>query len=108
MEADERLRDKREQEARAKAYAEEERERKERERDEVRRRAAANKQPTEAWWLQYNKGGDDKQREIAKLKARLLRFQKIAESSTADGERENAQRLAEQTELKLSTLTEGD
>ena len=108
VEADERLRDKREQEARAKAYAEEERERKERERDEVRRRAAANKQPTEAWWLQYNKGGDDKQREIAKLKARLLRFQKIAESSTADGERENAQRLAEQTELKLSTLTEGD
>jgi len=108
MEQDERLREKREEEARAAAQEEEERERKERERDEVRRRAAANKQETgEAWWLSYqNKGAGDKQREIAKLKARLLRFKKIAESSTAGGERENALRLAAQAEEKLNSLLE--
>jgi len=74
----------------------------------VRRRAAANKQETgEAWWLSYqNKGAGDKQREIAKLKARLLRFKKIAESSTAGGERENALRLAAQAEEKLNSLLE--
>ena len=40
--------------------------------------------------------------------ARLLRFQKIAESSTADGEKENALRLAEQAETKLNSLMEVD
>lgn len=105
VEMDERLREKREEEARAKMLEEEERERKERERDEVRRRAAANKPDTEAWWLKYNNKAGDKQREIAKLKARLGRFRKIAASSTADGERENAQRLAEQAEEKLQRLT---
>ena len=80
------------------------------EKDEVRRRAAANKQEnTEAWWLSYtNKGGDDKEREIAKLRARLTRFKKIADSSTADGERENARRLADQAEAKLNSLLGAD
>ena len=108
MEQEERLRQQRESEAHAKAAAEEERERKERERDEVRRKAAANtaqKEAGEAWWLQYqNKGAGNKEREIAKLKARLARFQKIAESSTAEGERENAMRLAAQAQDKLDTL----
>ena len=110
MEQDERLREKREEEARAKAREEEEQERKEREREEVRRRAAANKkqteQGTENWWLQYRGGEGDKQREIAKLKARLLRFKKIADGSTAEGERENALRLAAQAEDKLQSLLE--
>jgi len=106
QELEERMQQKLEEEARAEMLEEEERERKERERDEVRRRAAANKQEnTEAWWLSYtNKGGDDKEREIAKLRARLTRFKKIADSSTADGERENARRLADQAEGKLNSL----
>jgi len=108
MELEERLREKREEEARAKMMEEEERERKERERDEVRRRAASSKQESEAWWLQYNNKAGDKDREIAKLKARLARFQKIAATSAADGERENATRLAEQAEAKLNILLEGD
>ena len=45
----------REEEARQKMLEEEERERKERERDEVRRRAAAGKQESESWWLQYTR-----------------------------------------------------
>ena len=93
------------------AAAEEERERKEREREEVRRKAAANtaqKEAGEAWWLQYTNKAGDKEREIAKVRARLLRFRKIAESSTAEGERENAVRLAEQAEAKLAQLTEED
>ena len=110
LEADDLLRQKREAEARAQQAAEEAAERKEREREEVRRRAANNKiqeEGGEAWWLQYqNRGAGDKQREIAKLKARLQRFQKIAESSTAEGEKENALRLAEQAEAKLNSLME--
>ena len=73
----------------------------------MRRKAAAGKQESEAWWLQYTRAeAGDKQREIAKLKARILRFQKIANSSTAEGERENAQRLAEQAQAKLQSLEE--
>ena len=50
---------------------EEARERKEREREEMRRRAAAHKPDTEAWWLKYGAASSagDKQREIGKLKA---------------------------------------
>jgi len=110
MEQDERWREMRVLEGRAKAAVVEERVRMERERDEVRRRAAANKKEDagEAWWLQYQNKAGDKQREIAKLKARLLRFKKIAEGSTAEGERENALRLAEQAEAKLMQLEEQD
>ena len=43
-------------------------------------------------------------REIAKVKARLMRFRKIASTSEAEGERQNALRLAEQAEEKLRTL----
>ena len=107
QEQEERLREKREQEARAQKQEEEEQRRREREREEVRRRAAANKQATEAWWLQYQNTGDDKQREIAKLKARLARFKKIAASSEAEGERDNALRLAKQAEDKLEILQGG-
>ena len=106
-EQEERLRAKREEEARAKAAAEEAAERKEREREEVRKRAAGQmKGNEEQWWLQYTNKAGDKEREIAKVRARLLRFRKIAESSTAEGERENAVRLAEQAEAKLAQLTE--
>ena len=98
---------KREEEARAKQRAEEEEERKERAREEARRRAAMGKQQeTEAWWLQYRGKEGDKSREIAKLKARLARFKKIAEATEAEGERENAMRLAEQAEQKLMSLME--
>ena len=85
---------------------EEARERKEREREEMRRRAAAHKPDTEAWWLKYGAASSagDKQREIGKLKARLQRFNKIASTSTAEGERENAERLAKQAAAKLETL----
>lgn len=100
QEQEERLREKRDAELRAQEREEAEQERKEREREDLRRRAAANKQATESWWLQYQSTGDDKQREIAKLKARLARFKKIAASSTAEGERENALRLARQAEDK--------
>ena len=106
MEQEERLREQREEEARRQELEEEERERKERERDEVRRRAAENKKETEAWWLNYNNSAGDKAREIAKLKARLARFNKIAASSTAEGESKNAMRLAQQAQEKLDTLLE--
>ena len=106
-EVEERMRAKREEEARVRQQQEEAEERKEREREEVRRRAQGNKGGSEeAWWLQYQTSAGDKQREIAKVRARLLRFRKIAESSTAEGERENAMRLAEQAEAKLAQLTE--
>ena len=106
-EQEERLRQQREEAARAKAAEEEAAERKEREREELRRRAAGHaKGNEEAWWLQYTNKAGDKEREIAKVRARLLRFRKIAESSTAEGERENAVRLAEQAEAKLAQLTE--
>jgi len=103
-EQEERMRQKFEEESRAHEAEQAEQERKERERDEVRKRAAANKSSQEAWWLQYQHTGDNKQREIAKLKARLARFRKIASTSEADGERGNAARLAEQAEAKLDQL----
>ena len=58
------------------------------------------------WWLSYQNKGGGKQREKAKWQARLKRFLQIAQSSTADGERENAQRLAEQAQAKLDSLEE--
>ena len=106
-EQEERLRKSREEEKRREEKAEAEKARKERERDEARRRAAAQKQQesTEAWWLQYQRDKPgDKAREIAKVKARLMRFRKIASTSEAEGERQNALRLAEQAEEKLRTL----
>ncbi len=101
-----RLREKLEEEERLRRVEEEARERKEREREEMRRRAAAHKPDTEAWWLKYGAASSagDKQREIGKLKARLQRFNKIASTSTAEGERENAERLAKQAAAKLETL----
>jgi hypothetical protein len=106
QEQEERLRVQREEQERAREAEEREAERKERERDEVRRRAAANKggEPQEAWWLSYQNTGDDKQREIHKLKSRLARFRKIAANSAAEGERKNAEKLALQAEAKLETL----
>ena len=94
----------REEEARLKDLEDEARERKEREREEVRRKAAAHKPDTEAWWLNYGTAAGGKEREMAKLKARLARFRKIAEGSTAEGERENAARLAKQAGDKLAVL----
>jgi len=109
VEEDERLRQKREEAAYAEEMEREERERKEREREDLRRRQAERTQTeTDQWWLQYQQKGDSKQREVAKWKARLARFQKIVNSSGAQGERDNAQRLAEQAELKLQQLEEQD
>jgi len=108
QEQEEKLRLRREEEARERQREQDDQERKEREREEVRRRAAANKSAGEAWWLQYQNTGDDKQREIAKLRARLARFRKIAASSTAEGESNNAARLAKQAEDKLEILMGGD
>lgn len=45
---------------------------------------------------------------VAKLRGRLARFKKIAQTSTAEGERENAERLAEQAEAKLEQLLENE
>jgi hypothetical protein len=95
---------KREDEARARAAAEAEKERREREKEEVRRRQAAHREDSDAWWLQYQTKAGDKEREIGKLKARLARFQKIVATSEAEGERVNAQRLAEQAQGKLDSL----
>jgi hypothetical protein len=104
-EQEERMRARREEEAAAAAAAEEERERKEREREEIRRRAQAGKADTEQWWLKYTTKDGGKEREIAKLKARLTRFNKIAKTTEAEGERENALRLARQAQEKLESLT---
>ena len=109
QEAEDRLRAKREEEARLKMEKEQREEEKEREREAARRKAAASRPQaeTEAWWLNFrgNQAGD-KAREIAKLKSRIARFKKIVEASSASGERENAQRLIDQAEQKLASLTE--
>lgn len=108
-EEEERLRLAREAQFAAERQAEEERERREREREELRRRAAdkaaGGADNVEQWWLRYNvTRGDSSGREIAKWKARLSRFTKIVKSSTSSGERENAQRLAEQARQKIEQL----
>ena len=77
------------------------------EREELRHRAAQKAAMSgDQWWLSYQNKGGGKQREKAKWQARLKRFLQIAQSSTADGERENAQRLAEQAQAKLDSLEE--
>ena len=109
QEAEERLAAKRHEEAKQRKLEAEERERRERERDEVRQRAAAQKaQDNDQWWLSYGNANDSgkKQRELAKWKARLKRFNTIATSSGAEGERENARRLAEQAQAKIDSLEE--
>ena len=79
----------------------EERERRERERDEVRQRAAAQKaQDNDQWWLSYGNANDFKATR-ARAEARLKRFNTIATSSGAEGERENVRRLAEQAQAKI-------
>lgn len=101
-EEEERLRRAREAEEEAERAADEERERKGREREEMRRRAAdkaagGGAAEPEQWWLSYNvTRGDASGREVAKWRARLLRFEKIAKATVAGGERENALRLAAQ------------
>ena len=62
----------------------------------MRRRAAAKSADSEQWWLKYQHKGEGKERDIAKWKARLKRFLKIAESTTESGECANAKKLAEQ------------
>ena len=91
---------------RAAELAQEERDRKERDREELQQRAARKSQGNEEqWWLKFQKTDKgDKEREMAKWKARLLRFEKIASSSAADGERDNARRLAEQAQQKIASL----
>ena len=94
----------REAEAAKARAAEEERDRKEREREEVRRRAAERTANSDQWWLKYSHKGESKERELAKWRARLKRFEKIANDSTEAGERENATRLVEQTRAKIEAL----
>jgi hypothetical protein len=110
-EEEERLRMAREAQWAAERQAEEERERREREREELRRRQAdkaAGGGDSEQWWLQYNvTGGDASGREVAKWKARLSRFTKIAKSSVSGGERDNATRLADQARNKIEQLQSG-
>ena len=82
-----------------------ERARREREREEVRRKAQARQAgETEQWWLVYQDKGGGTQREIAKVRSRLKRFEAIAKNSTAEGEKANADRLAEQARQKLAQL----
>merc|ERR1740130_1101853 len=95
----------REQAARDQREADE-RDRKEQEKDEVRRRAAAKSADSEQWWLKYQHKGEGKERDIAKWKARLKRFLKIAESTTESGECANAKKLAEQARTKIAALEE--
>lgn len=110
-EEEERLRLAREAQWASDRQAEEERERREREREELRRRQAdktAGGGDSEQWWLQYNVTlGDSSGREVAKWKARLSRFTKIANSSVSAGERDNATRLADQARLKIEQLESG-
>uniref|UniRef100_A0A7S0IXY8 Plus3 domain-containing protein n=1 Tax=Calcidiscus leptoporus TaxID=127549 RepID=A0A7S0IXY8_9EUKA len=111
MEEEERLRAKQEAAAAQEQREADELERKEREREELRRRQAertAANSESEQWWLQYQSKGDDKEREVAKWKARLKRFEKIASSSAAEGERTNAKRLAAQARDKVEALTSQD
>lgn len=98
----------REDKRRDEEQEEQRRQQKEREREEVKR-WKREKEVEEGggggdqWWVKYqNKNG--KEREIQKLKSRLKRFEKIAESSEQPGERENASRLAEQARTKLQQL----
>lgn len=81
--------------------------RREREREEMRRRNAARRAnaPGQWWKAIHTTGGE---REIAKWTARLKRFQAIAESSTEDGERVNARRLAENAQRKIEELRENE
>jgi len=111
IEEEEKLRAQQEAAAEREQREADERERKEREREDLRRRQAersAAAGESEQWWLQYQQKGDNKQREVAKWKARLARFEKIANSTTAEGERENAQRLAEQAKQKVDSLMESE
>ena len=104
-EAAERLENLRAEQMRAEEMAQEERERKEREREELRQRAARKAEVDEdRWWLTHQNKSGGKQRELAKWRARLKRFEQIAASSVAEGERDNALRLAEQARNKLEFL----
>ncbi|KAL3908826.1 MAG: hypothetical protein SGPRY_009649 [Prymnesium sp.] len=88
---------KRAQEEANEQAAREETARREKEREEVRRKLQERmtQNDSDQWWLQYKPGGG-KARELAKWRARLKRFQKIANASVAEGEQENAKRLAKQ------------
>ena len=48
--------------------------------------------------------GSDNQREIVRLCCRLVAFKKLAESATAIGERENAERMFAQEQALLREL----
>ena len=50
--------------------------------------------------------GTREQGEILKLYERLDRFKQLAESSSAEGERDNAERMLVKTRKKLDSLTE--
>jgi len=91
----------------AEERAAEEQARKEREREEVRQWQARKEGENEQWWLKYQQKGGGKDREIGKWKARLKRFQKIAQSSEQPGERENAEKLAQQAQDKIDALQAG-
>ena len=71
----------------------------------MRRRAAARSADSEQWWLKYQHKEGGRERDIAKWKARLKRFEKIMESGEV-GERANAEKLAEQTRGKIAVLEE--
>jgi len=108
-EEDERLRRRREEAALQEQREHDERARKEREREDLRRRQAQKlAADSEKWWLKYQHKGDSKQREVAKLRSRLERFEKIVNSSAAAGERDNAERLAKQARDKLQQLEAQD
>lgn len=76
-----------------------------RERDEVRERQNQKKvEAGEQWWKVHAADGDSSERERAKWGARLKRFEAIASSSTEEGERTNAARLATNARKKLAEL----
>lgn len=85
---------------------EEDARRRERERDEVRERQAQKKvESADQWWKTHATTGDASARERAKWAARLKRFEAIAASSTEEGERTNAARLAENARKKLEEIS---
>uniref|UniRef100_A0A7S3EUI1 Uncharacterized protein n=1 Tax=Haptolina ericina TaxID=156174 RepID=A0A7S3EUI1_9EUKA len=96
---------KREEQIRREQAADEERERREQEREEVRRRLEQKKQvESDQWWLHFKSKPGGKEREIAKWRARLKRFEAIAANSSAEGEKANATKLATQAREKIDSL----
>ena len=62
---------------------------------------------SDQWWLHFKSKPGGKEREIAKWRARLKRFEAIAANSSAEGEKANATKLATQVSGLLQDVLRG-